>query len=115
MRRAKEKNVVINGVSFELYDDGRIDDTSCIYGANYDEIYSVYERPSYIKVNSWKSWCDWVYECNQNGIDAGMNISSHNHMMYSIYGEVRMEDGTKYELWITRDHNRAFKTRKPTA
>ena len=114
MRRAKEKNVVINGVIFELYADGRIDDTSCLYGANYDEIYNAYDKPSYIKVNSWKSWCDWAYECNQNGIDAGLKISSHCCHMYSIYGEVRDTDGTKYELWITRDHNRAFRTHKPT-
>lgn len=115
MKRAKEKYVTINGATFELYDDGRIDDTSCLYGANYDEIYNAYGKPSIYKVNSWHSWCDWAYECNKSGIDAGLKISSHCCHMYSIYGEVRDLDGTKYELWITRDHNRAFITHKPTA
>ena len=115
MRRAKEKFVAINGVIFELYDDGRLDNTSCLYGANYDEIYYAYGRPSSTKVESWESWCDWAYECNQKGIYAGLRIGSHCFSMYSIYGEVRTEDGTKYELWITRDHNRAFRTHKPTA
>lgn len=115
MRRAKEKNVVINGVAFELYDDGRIDDCTCRNGAFRDEIYMVYGRPSQSKVSSWCTWCEWVYELRNNGIEAGIVITSHNSMTYSIYGEVRDTDGTKYELWITKDHNRAFRTHKPTA
>ncbi len=115
MRRAKEKNIVINGVTFELYDDGRIDDGVCRIGACYDDIYTVYDRPSQAKVNSWHSWCNWIDELRNKCLDAGMVITSHNTMMYSIYGEVRDTDGTKYELWITRDHNRAFRTHKPTA
>ena len=115
MRRAKEKLVTINGVKFELYDDGRVDDGTCMNGATYDEIYSVYDRPSQTKVSTWRAWCEWVYQLHKNCVDAGIVISSHNTMMYSIYGEVRREDGTKYELWITRDHNRAFRTHKPMA
>ena len=115
MRRAKEKNLVINDVTFELYDDGRIDDGTCRIGACWDDIYSIYGRPSQAKVSSWHSWCAWIDELRNKCLDAGMVITSHNTMMYSIYGEVRDTDGTKYELWITRDHNRAFRTHKPMA
>lgn len=110
MRRAKEKNVVINGVTFELYDDGRLDTGKIYSGAAYDAIFSVYGKPSIYKVNSWHAWCEWVYECMKLGMDATLEISSHNSMMYSIAGAVRDTDGNKYELCITRDHNRAFKT-----
>ena len=115
MRRAKEKNVVINGVTFELYDDGRLDTGTIYSGAAYDAIFNVYGKPSIYKVNSWHAWCEWVYECMKLGMDATLEISSHNCNMYSIAGEIRDTDGTKYELWITRDHNRAFRTHKPTA
>ena len=115
MRRAKEKNVVINGVSFELYDDGRLDTGKIYSGAAYDDIFNAYGKPSIYKVNSWHEGGDWVFECMKLGMDATLEISSHNSSMYSISGEVRDTDGTKYELSITRDHNRAFRTHKPTA
>ena len=115
MRRAKEKNVSINGVTFELYDDGRLDTGKIHSGAAYDDIFNAYRKPSIYKVNSWHAWCEWVYECMKLGMDVTLEISSHNCNMYSISGEVRDTDCTKYELWITRDHNRAFRTHKPTA
>ena len=110
MRRVKDKTITINGVTFELYDDGRLDTGKIYNGAFYDEIMSVYGKPSIYKVKSWHAWCEWAYECMRLGIDAMLEISSHNCMMYSITGAIRDTDGTKYELWITRDHNRAFKT-----
>ena len=115
MRRAKEKNVVINGVTFELYDDGRLDTGKIYSGAEYYDIMRAYSKPSIYKINSWHKWCEWVHNCMKLGIDAKLEISSHNSSTYSITGAVRDTDGTKYELWITRDHNRAFRTHKPTA
>ncbi len=115
MRRATEKYVTINGVTFELYDDGRLDNGTIRTGAVYDEIRRVYDRPSQRKIATWTGWCNWAFKCIKNGIDVGIEIVSHNVMMYSITGEVRDLDGTKYELWITRDHNRAFRTHKPMA
>ena len=114
MRRAKEKWVNINGVKFELYDDGRLDTGTFYSGAVYDDIMNAYDKPSIYKINSWHAWCEWVYECIKLGMDATLEISSHNCMMYSITGAVRDTDGNKYELWITRDHNRAFKTHPMT-
>ena len=115
MRRSKEKNVTINGVTFELYDDGRLDNGKIYSGAAYDAIFNAYGKPSVYKVNSWHEWCEWVYDCMKLDMDATLEISSHNCNMYSITGAVRDTDGTKYELWITRDNSRAFRTHKPTA
>lgn len=114
MRRLKEKNVVINSVAFELYDDGRLDTCTIYSGAEYNDIFNAYRKPSIYKVNSWYAWCDWVYECMKLGMEATLEISSHSSSMYSIRGAVRDTDGTKYELMITKGHNRAFRTHKPT-
>ena len=76
-------------------------------GAAYDEIESVYGRPSASKVGIWHSWCDWCYELNKNGNPCELWIESHNCMMFSIGGKVQY-GGHVYRLWITRDHNRAF-------
>ena len=104
----KKGIVRINGIEFELFkaDAGesvKFNGT----GADYDEIKSVYGRPSEFKINIWHFWCEWCYTLNQNGIPCTLEIGSHNCMQFSINGKVKF-GGQVYSLWITRDHNRAY-------
>lgn len=104
----KKRIVTINGEEFELF---KADAGASVNfhgtGAAYDEIESVYGRPSKTKVGIWHSWCDWCYELNENGNPCELWIASHTCMTFSIGGKVQY-DGHVYELWITKCHNRAY-------
>lgn len=108
----KNKELTINGVRFEVC--GECNALADYKGAVYDEIYSVYKKPSDAKVSIWHDWCDWCYRINEmhpdcNAFECGLHISSNTCMFFSIKGYVRMNDGTMYRLWITQAHNRAYK------
>ena len=103
----KRKTLTINGETFELFKSDSHDKEIFTNGAVYDEIYEAYGRPSIAKVQVWRDWCDWCYTLNQNGIPCTLKIGSHNCMQFSIYGKVQVDDKV-YDLWITRDHNRAY-------
>lgn len=104
----KRQTLTINSVEFELF---KADAGASVNfhgtGATYDEIESVYDRPSKIKVGIWHSWRDWCYELNENGNPCELWIASYNCMAFSIGGKVQY-DGHVYELWITKCHNRAY-------
>lgn len=105
MRKGK---VTINGVEFELfkaYAGASVEFDGC--GADYDEIKSVYGRPSEFKIDIWHEWCEWCYDLNKNGMTCELWIDSHSCFSFSIRGRVQY-NGHVYKLWITRDHNRAY-------
>ena len=101
------KTLTINGETFELFKSNISESESFTRGAVYDEIYDVYGRPSGLKVNIWRAWCDWCFELNASDNPCTLSICSHNCMQFSISGKV-LFDGKLYSLWITRDHNRAY-------
>ena len=102
------KTISINGIEFELYKPDSCIGVRFVSGAVYDEIYEVYDRPSYYKVEVWHEWCRWCFACCHGDIPCTLRISSHNCMQFSISGFVLFE-GHTYKIWITRNHNRAFK------
>lgn len=79
-------------------------------GAWYDQIYSVYNRPSCTKVSIWHSWCKWLYQVMNNGGTGYLTIASHNCHFFTIEGWVA-NDETESEcvpIYITYAHNRAY-------
>ena len=103
----KRKTVDINGVTFELFKSKSSETEPIIRGAVYDEIYDAYGRPSQLKVNIWRAWCNWCFELNASDNPCTLSICSHSCHQFSISGKV-LFDGKLYSLWITRDHNRAY-------
>ena len=101
------KTLEINGVTFELTEPRKT--VELIYkkgfGSSFD-IYKWYERPSTYKISIWEDWLKWAL--NSNGVFS-FNICSANTFMFSIEGCYRSESGDWYNLFITRDHNRAIK------
>ena len=104
----KKGIVRINGIEFELFKaDAGASVKFTGTGADYDEIKSVYGRPSEFKINIWHFWCEWCYKLNKNGMPCELWIATHTGFSFSIGGKVQYE-GHVYDLWITRDHNRAY-------
>ena len=104
----KKGIVRINGIEFELF---KADAGASVKfngtGADYDEIKSVYGRPSEFKINIWRFWCEWCYNLNKHGMPCELWIAGHTGFSFSIGGKVKY-NGHVYNLWITRDHNRAY-------
>lgn len=104
----KRQTLTINGVEFELF---KADAGASVKfngtGADYDEIKSVYGRPSELKVNIWRTWCNWCFELNASDNPCELWIAGHNCFSFTIDGKVQY-NGHVYQLWITRAHNRAY-------
>lgn len=99
--------MIINGEYFEV-ECSRMHPVAPIMGCNRNEIFSVYGRPSYTKIDIWNYWCTWCEGLNSQGIQCGIEISSHNCNFFSITGSIVL-DGEVCDLWITYAHNRLFK------
>lgn len=79
-------------------------ETTCTFDGNEDaEIFRAYGKPSDTKIYTWYDWCRWARRNN-----AQLKIAGHNCNFYSISGYMIDTDGTRYELWITASHNRAY-------
>ncbi len=99
------RTIIINGREFELIVkrtsvnrvSGWFCDDNCIF--------NWYERPSITKVNIWKNWLNWARETD--GISV-FEIGSANSMQFTIQGLYTDESGREYNLYITREHNRAY-------
>ena len=100
------KTLTINNIIFELH-TSRLHHVVPIRGCKTTEIFEVYDRPSSIKVSIWEEWCNWCKEVNEQGIDCGIQIESHNTNFFTISGSIRI-NGKCYDLWITRSHNRIY-------
>ena len=98
------KTITINGEYFELTQPRT--ETHPIQGriGDYTDIYEFYNRPSQYKTGIWSEWLQWAH-----GVDGltAFNISSANCFAFTISGCVTI-DGITYNLYITRDHNRAI-------
>ena len=104
----RNRVVTINGKVFELFMADAGASVKFRYtSADYDEIKRVYGRPSEYKIAIWHEWCEWCYNLNKNGMPCELWIARHNCMLFSIGGKVQY-NGHVYQLWITRDHNRAY-------
>ena len=98
----KHETIKIGNEYFELCGETNTRG-SARYGANSNEIFSVYGRPSSAKVSIWHDWCKWADEVNAN-----LDIASHTAHFFTINGNVEV-DGEVYQLYITAMHNRAWK------
>lgn len=99
------KTMQINGVTFELtiprkeaYAIGR--DKWDYYNA----IFECYKRPSIYKQGIWEDWFKWAVDTI--GVRS-FYISGYNNSQFSISGLYEDAYGIQYNLYITRDHNRA--------
>lgn len=101
------KNIVIGGKNFELC--GSVDPIPTLPNrVELMEIYKAYVKPSRNKVGVWDSWCSWATEIIRGGGTVNMEISGHSCHTFSIVARVRLRNGNRYKVYITRDHNRAW-------
>ena len=70
-----------------------------------DDIFQWYNRPSDTKISKWHDWLDWAY--TTVGVVV-FEICSANGYQFAIHGYYIDDDGKCYNLYITRDHNRAI-------
>ena len=84
-----KKTITING---DVYTYGRFEPIS----NRKTDIYDLYDRPSYEKIQAFNEW-------DKKIVIQGMVWSK---FVFSIYGEVKDEDGKRHEVKITRDYNR---------
>lgn len=101
------KEIMIGGELFELC--GSVDHVP-VYQNNVEpmEIYKAYAKPSRIKTSVWVSWCNWAMKIIRGGGTVNMEISGHSCHTFSIVARVRLQNGNRYKVYITRDHNRAW-------
>lgn len=72
--------------------------------SNYDgEIDLFYNRPSAVKRRIWLDWCAWASENH-----ASIWLNGANCMTFSIVGYIVDDDGKCWNLYITKDHRRAY-------
>ena len=83
-----KKTITING---DVYTYGRFEPIS----NRKTDIYDLYDRPSYEKIQAFEEW-------NKKIAIYGMVWSK---FVFSIYGEVKDEEGNWHNVKITRDYN----------
>ena len=73
------KGLTINNMYFNwcIFEKGEIVKPYYRDGADPDEIYEVYGRPSSAKVKAWKAWVEWFNKTSSSG-DDWMQITGHN-------------------------------------
>lgn len=98
----KCKNVLINGIVFEL----KGANTFVPYDNEYDGIYNglddFYKSCSIYKRNAWKDICTWCRQIPQCGI----SITSANTNFFTVRGWCKW-NGVPYFIEFTGRHNRA--------
>lgn len=111
MKRTRH-SVELHGVTFEVNDNDAMnasfDSLKIRTQWTYNTIWDAYNKPSVYKEEAWQEWCKWINDNYAYG-DYEIVISGRNCMMFTISAKVREKDGTAWYLWITRDHNRAYK------
>ena len=100
-----DRCITINGKRFNwcIFQEREIFKPFYHYGADLDEIYEVYGRPSPAKTNAWKEWVEWFNKTSSSGQD-WMQITSHNTFNFTICGVVTPYFGAHYLFRITRDN-----------
>jgi len=83
-----KKTITING---DVYTYGRFEPIS----NRKTDIYDLYDRPSYEKIQAFEEW-------DKKIVIQGMVWSK---FVFSIYGEVKDEEGNWHNVKITRDYN----------
>ena len=101
------KTITINNVEFELIKPRKKVEPFIGYHCDENCIFYHYDRPSQTKINIWQKWVKWSNTCEHGKVWA-FEIAAHNCMMFTIAGLYEDEDGNEYNLYITRDHNRAY-------
>ena len=100
------KTLKINGELFELTIPRKeVYAIECGKWGGYNAIFECYERPSTYKQEIWHDWYMWSKDTI--GVRS-FYISGYNCMQFTISGLYEDENGNKYNLYITRDHNRAI-------
>ena len=99
------RKIEINDVTFELtIPRHHVDPNYSRFGCECD-IYDFYDRPSRFKVAIWEDWLNWARDTDNV---VTFYISGANGFQFTISGCVQTPDGKMYNLYITRDHNRAY-------
>jgi len=100
------RTIEINNVTFELTVPRK--EVSAIEREKWDgmnAIFECYDRPSIYKQQIWNDW--YLWSIKTIGVRS-FYISGYNCMRFTISGLYEDENGNKYNLYITRDHNRAI-------
>ena len=101
------KTIEINGKVFEVIKPKNPIEANLRYTFGCDnDIYNFYDKPSLYKVEIWHEWVEWAM--NTDNV-ASFYISGANCMQFSIMGCYQdPSTGKVYNLYITRNHNRAY-------
>lgn len=100
MRKKRYEFIELNGKGFTL--DTKDTVHRMIIG--YNDIYSVYGRPSEHKI---AIWCNWERWFNDN--DGNCTVYSHNCNFFTIEGYVRDSiSGNLYYCYITHANNKCW-------
>ena len=99
------KGITINNMYFIwcIFEKGEITKPCYRDGADPYEIYEVYGRPSYAKVQVWKEWVKWFNKTSSSAED-WMQITSHNAFNFTICGVVTPYLGSHYMFRATKDN-----------
>lgn len=102
-----KKNIMIGGELFELC--GSVAPIPVLRNrVEPMEIYKAYVKPSRSKTSVWNSWCNWAMGIIRGGGTVDMEISGHSCHTFSIVARVRLRNGNRCKVYITKDHNRAW-------
>lgn len=101
------RKIEINGVTFELTIPRESINANISRFGREADIYDFYDRPSHYKVAIWEDWLNWARDTDNVFT---FYISSANGFQFTISGAVHY-NGHTYNLYITRDHNRAYLVR----
>lgn len=95
------KRIELNGINFEVVKD-------LPTSINYDDIFEAYGRPSNTKIRVWNDWKDWQQEAIATDTFKDLHIGIHaaGCQTFSITGHGYDGNGTRYDFFITRDHDR---------
>lgn len=107
MRTRRYETVDLNGVTFEYDTKGGKKPEFTKW--DYKDIYSAYDRPSYIKQDIWHEWTNWIHNISWRTGDYENNdiwIVSKNAFQFTISGTVINEKtGEILGIHITKAHN----------
>lgn len=99
------KGITINNMYFTwcIFEKGEIVKPYYRDGADPDEIYEVYKRPSPAKVQVWTEYINWFNKTSSNPKD-WMQITAHNAFNFTICGIVTPYLGSHYMFRATKDN-----------